>query len=73
MKGYGMGPRKLRLLQINMVSKAGGYFCPPFKGYHGVTKGDHVSPTIFNVVVDNVTRHWVMVEELTKLGEEGLG
>ena len=37
-----------------MVDKAGGYFRCPFKGYQGVTQGDLLSPTIFNVVVDAV-------------------
>ena len=44
-----------------MVAKAGGYFRSLFKGYQGVAQGDPLSPTIFKVVVDAVTRHWVTV------------
>ena len=32
---------------------------PPFKGYHGVTPGDPLSPMIFNMVVHSVMSHWV--------------
>ena len=31
------------------------------KGFRGVTQGEPLSPTIFNVVVDVVVRHWVEV------------
>ena len=40
-----------------MVAKDGGYFGRPFKGYQGVTQGDPLYPTIFNVFVDAVIRH----------------
>ena len=38
-----------------------------------MTKGDPLSPTIFNVVVDVVVRHWVAlaVEEAETQGERG--
>ena len=44
-----------------MVARAGGYYRAAFKGYQGVTQGDPLSPTILNVVVDEVVRHWVTV------------
>ena len=47
--------------QLTMMAKAGGCFRRPFKGYRGVTQEDPLSPTIFNVVVDVVIRHWVTV------------
>ena len=39
----------------------------------GVTQGNPLSPTIFNVVVDVVVCHWVTlaVEEAEKKGERG--
>ena len=42
-----------------MVDRAGGYYGTAFGGERGVTQGDPLSPTIFNVVVDAVVRHWV--------------
>ena len=42
-------------------------------GARGVTQGDPLSPTIFNVVVDAVVRHWVTMAlaEAEKTGERG--
>ena len=56
-----------------MVARAGGYYGTGFKGERGVTQGDPLSPTIFNVVVDAVVRHWVTlaVEEAETRGERG--
>ena len=56
-----------------MVAKAGGYYGEAFKGDRGVTQGDPLSPTIFNVVVDAVVRHWIegLVAETVEKGETG--
>ena len=59
-----------------MVARAGGYYGTAFKGERGVTQGDPLPPTIFNVVVDTVVHHWVMgviadAEERGDLGKEG--
>ena len=64
LEGYGVELRARRLLRAywgksTMVARAGGYFGTGFKGEMGVTQGDPLSPTIFNVVVDAVVRHWV--------------
>ena len=64
LKGYGVVQRVRRLLmeywnKSTMVARAGGYYGTEFKGERGVTQGDPLSPTIFNVVVDAVVRHWV--------------
>ena len=63
LEGYGVGPRALRLLRrycghIQMVARAGESYGEPFRGDRGVTQGDPLLPTIFNVVVDMVVRHW---------------
>ena len=42
-----------------MAAQAGGYYGTAFKGARGVTQGDPLSPTIFNVVVDAVVWHWL--------------
>ena len=62
LEGYGVGPSARRLLtsyrrRLTMVARAGGYYGEAFKGARGVTQGDPLSSTIFNVVVDAVVRH----------------
>ena len=42
-----------------MAVRLGGYYGASFKGERGVTQGNPLSPTIFNVVVDAVVRHWL--------------
>ena len=56
-----------------MVARAGGYYGEAFKGERGVTQGNPLSPTIFNVGVDAVVRHWVngLVDEAEEKGETG--
>ena len=59
-----------------MVMRVGGYYGTAFQGARGLTQGDLFSPTIFNVVVDAVVRHWVTgvivgVEERFEPGKEG--
>ena len=41
-----------------MVERVGGYYKETFRRERGVTQGDPLSPTTFNVVVDAVVRHW---------------
>ena len=43
-----------------MVARAGGYYGMAFQGEIGVTQGNPFFPTIFNVVMDAVVRHWMM-------------
>ena len=64
LEGYGVGPGARRLIQnywrrLTMAARAGGYYGKAFKGARGVTQGNPMSPTIFNVVVDAVVRHWL--------------
>ena len=75
LKGYGVGDRVRRLLatyweRTTMVARAGRYYGKGFKGERGVTQGDPLSPTIFNVVVDAVVRHCI---SLVAYVEAGLG
>ena len=63
LEGYGVVPRALCLLRrywgrLQMVAQAGGDYGETFCGERGVTQGDPLLPTIFNVVVDAVVRHW---------------
>jgi hypothetical protein len=55
---YGVGALTLQLLhqfwnRQLVVAKQGGHFGV------GVTQGDIVSPTIFNIVVDAIVRNWL--------------
>ena len=59
--------------QLTMAAKAIGYFRRPFKAYWCVTKGEPLSPTIFNVVVDAVICHWVTVVTPSEASMGGLG
>ena len=56
-----------------MVARAGGYYGTEFGGEVGVTQGNPLYPTIFNVVVDAVVRHWVngIMEEAEARGKTG--
>ena len=78
LEGYGVGPSAKRLLTtywrgLTMVAMAGGYYGEAFKGAKGVMQGDPLSPTIFNVAVDAVVRHWIdrIVNETEDKGETG--
>ena len=78
LKGYEVGDRVRRLLReywekTTMVARACAYYGKGFKGGRGVTQGDPLSPTIFNMVVDAVVRHWVTlaVTEAETKGERG--
>ena len=69
-----MGPRSLRLLRrywerLNMVERAGGYYREPFHRERE-TQSDPILPTIFNVVVDSVVRHWEQLMEKRKGGHQ---
>ena len=64
LEGYGVGPRSCSILwtywdRLWMVARSGGYYGNSFEVFRGVTQGDPLSPTIFNVVVYAVVRHWV--------------
>ena len=52
---------------------AGGYYGSDFQGFRGVTQGDLLSSTIFNVMVDAVTRQWGEVMAESAEEESGRG
>jgi hypothetical protein len=60
---YGVGPNIICLLRRywsnnTLVPKQSGFFGEPFAAERGVTQGDVISPTIFNIIVDAVLRMW---------------
>ena len=72
-----MVPRALRILQaywiqITMVAKSRVYYIPPppLKVYHCVTQVDPLSPTIFDVVLESIIRHWLMLVASTEASTE---
>ena len=74
--GYGVGPRKERILgyywdQLSMVGRLFCYYSTPFKGHLGVTHGDPLYPTIFNMLVDVVICHWVTLVAGEEVGLDG--
>ena len=78
LEGYGMGPRALHLFRLywarlRMVARTGAYYGAPFHGDRGVTQGDPLSPTILNVVVDAVVRHWESLLVAEREGGESSG
>ena len=54
-----------------MVERAGGYYGTASGRERGVTQGNPLYPTIFNVLVDAVVLHWVngITEEAEARGE----
>ena len=57
-----------------MAAKEGGHYRPVFQMHRGVTQGELISPTIFNVVVDTIIQHWVTVVGVPQEGtNQGLG
>ena len=54
-----------------MVAVSGGYYGVALKGLVGVTQGEPLPPTIFNVVVDAVVRKWISLLEEGVGGQDG--
>ena len=78
MRGYGVGPNILRLIQFfwdnaELVCRASGVFGRPFKARRGVPQGGPVSPRIFNIMVDAIVREWLRQVLGDKAAIEGIG
>ena len=54
-----------------MVAIAGSYYSTPFMVHQGVTQGGYLSPTIFNIVVDAVICHWIILATGEDAGPDG--
>ena len=64
LRGYGMGPRLLKLLETfwngqRIVCRQSKYHGEPFTATRGIIQGGLFSTTIFNIVVDAVGRDWL--------------
>ena len=78
MEGSSVKPRALHILceywdRLRMVACTGGYYGAAFKGFRGVTQGDPLPPKSFNVVVDAVVRHWILLVKGGARGQEEWG
>ena len=74
---YGVGPNIICLLRRywsnnTLVPKQSGFFGEPFAAERGVTQGDIISPTIFNIIVDAVLRMWYAKMNPVINGEAGV-
>ena len=64
-RGYGAGPRMLRLIErfwaeAKLVCRASGVYGATFSAGRGVTQGRPLSPKLFNILVDAIVREWMM-------------
>mmetsp|Transcript_5724 Transcript_5724/g.8521 ORF Transcript_5724/g.8521 Transcript_5724/m.8521 type:complete len:1130 (+) Transcript_5724:164-3553(+) len=60
---YGMGPNLCRIVETiwaedSLAPRRGGYYGRKFRCGRGVRAGDTMSPTLFNICVDAIIRHW---------------
>ena len=56
-----------------MVASAGGYYGAAFKGFQGLTQGDPLSLTIFNMVANSVVCHCISLVSVCTRGQYGWG
>ncbi len=80
LKDYGVGPCFLRLLKAfwdhqQIVAKQSGFYGPLFTASRGGTQGSLVFPEIFNIMIDNIVRHWLtlVIGPERHYQREGLG
>ena len=60
-------------VHLLVLARVGCYCGTLFQGYQGFTQCYPQSPTIFNIVVNTVTCHWVSIVGKEELGPEGFG
>jgi len=63
LRDYGVSDNTLQILNNfwdahTIIPRQRGFFRTPFPAECGVTQGDIISPTIFNIVIDCVLHHW---------------
>ena len=76
---YCAGPHMYRLLAVfwdqqEVFTHQNGYHGPHFKSTRGTTQDGIISPTLFNLIVDNMVQNWlVLMMEDQLVAQEGLG
>ena len=76
-RGCGLGPKIWRLIQSFwyeqvVVPKDGRYYGRPFRMERGVTEGDPVYPTIFNIIAGAVIREVLLDVYVPQKAQHGL-
>ena len=66
LEGYGSGPHMCSLLETfwecqQVVLRQNGFHGPAFPATRGTMQGGIFSPTLFNVLVDNIIRTWLVM------------
>ena len=64
LRAFGVGDKACTLLarfweEMQVVARQSGYHGMVFRTSCGVTQGDIISPTLFNIVVDAVVHYWL--------------
>ena len=64
LEGYRVGPKMRGILSEfwacqEVFTRKNGYHIPQFRATHGTTQGGMTFLTLFNVVVDNMVRHFL--------------
>ena len=78
LEGCGAVPRMCRILSVfwdqqDVCTRKNRYHVPHFKATWGNTHSGLISPTLFNLLVDNVVRNWIMLTVEDQLvTQEGL-
>ena len=78
LKCYGAGPNMYKLLKNfwshqDVVIRQNCYYGPNFTSNQGTIQGGLITPTLFNVVVDNVVWTWLEITaEYQAVAQEGL-
>jgi hypothetical protein len=78
LRQYGVGQGALGLIQAfwdsqQMVARQAGFHGEAFMATRGVTQGDPLSPTIFNIVVDAVVRYRLSLVLDGAESDDGIG
>jgi Reverse transcriptase (RNA-dependent DNA polymerase) len=79
LQAYGVGPRVLQLLSNHLnnqqvVPRQSGFHGPTIQPGSGNTQGSLLSPTIFNIQIDAVVRHWLhLITQDDNVVQYGMG
>ena len=78
LKGCRVGPQACRVFcafwgRLHIVACAGGYYGAAFQEFRGVTQGDPIPLTIFNVVVDTVVHQLILLVPGSAGGQDSWG